>query len=110
MVIALGCIVGFVGYFIWKAQQDSQNSFDVFDLLMDDLPNDRRKASVIKTTFMSAFIISSWVVIDQEIKLKLTEGVFGLYMGTWCASLIAKVVFDKQSVPKLFGDKNDGDH
>jgi hypothetical protein len=41
------------------------------------------------------------VIVDQEIKGTMTEGVFLAYLGVWCASLIAKVVFDKKDMPAL---------
>lgn len=98
-------------YMLWQGQRDrGRNSFDVWDLIMDTLPNGRR-ASGIKFAYQIAFILSSWVIVDNEIKGTLTEAIFGLYLGTWCASLIAKVVFDKQEPIKLpgAGDHRDGD-
>lgn len=105
-VIVLTTLLTGVLYMLWKAQRDQgRNSFDVFDLLMDRMPDGTRKTSVIKTAFALAFGFSSWVIIDQEIKGVLNDAIFGLYLGTWCASLIAKVVYDKQDPPALPGGK-----
>ncbi len=96
MVIALAIVLGCVVYTLWKAQREAgRNTFDVYDLIMDTLPDGKRRASGIKCTYQTAFIVSTWVVIDQEIKGILTEGLFFAYLSVWCASLIAKVVFDK---------------
>lgn len=91
-----------LGYFLWQGQRSNgRNTFDAWDLIMDTLPDGTRRASGIKTTYQTSFIISSWVIIDQELKGVLTAGVFGLYLGTWCLSLIAKVVFDAKNIPDL---------
>ncbi len=110
MVIALGIVLCAVLYMLWKAQRDKgRNSFDVFDLFMDTLPNGTRRASGIKSTYQTSFILSSWVIVDQEIKGVLTGELFIAYLGTWCASLIAKVVFDKPDAPVPFGKKPEGE-
>lgn len=93
--IIIAGVVAFVCWAHWR------NQFNIFDLITDRMPDGSRKASSIKTAYMAAFLASTWVVVDQEIKLKLTEGIFGLYLATWCASLIAKVVFDKKDAPAL---------
>lgn len=99
ILIALLCIAAFI---LWQAQRShGKNTFDIWDLVMDTLPDGTRRASGIKSAFQTAFVLSSWVIVDQEIKGTLNDAVFGLYLGTWCASLIAKVVFDKQDPPKL---------
>lgn len=104
MVIVLAIALAGIIYMLWKGQRDGgKNSFDVWDLFMDTLPDKTRRASGIKSTYQAAFVISSWVIVDQEIKGTLNDAVFGLYLGTWCASLIAKVVFDKQDPPALAG-------
>jgi hypothetical protein len=91
-------ILGTIALVCWA---HLRNQFNVFDLIADRMPDGTRRASGIKTAYMAAFLASTWVVIDQEIKLKLTEGIFGLYLATWCASLIAKVVFDKKDAPSF---------
>jgi len=92
-----------LGYFLWKAQRNNeQNSFNVWDLVQDIDPVTReRKTSLIKVTFTGCFILSSWVIIDNQIKGTLSEGIFGIYMSVWGLSLIAKVVFDKKDPPTL---------
>ena len=100
-------------YVLWRGQRAAgRNTFDFYDLVMDTLPDGSRRASGIKMAYQAGFLISSWVVVDNQIKGALTEGIFGLYLGTWCASLIAKVVFDKQDPPKFPGVRgnDDADH
>lgn len=100
MFIVLALALLTFGYFLWQGQRSNgRNTFDAWDLIMDTLPDGTRRASGIKTTYQTAFIISSWVIIDQELKGTLTATVFGLYLATWCASLITKVVFDGKTPP-----------
>lgn len=100
MFVVLVLALATFGYFLWQGQRSNgRNTFDAWDLIMDTLPDGTRRASGIKTTYQTAFIISSWVIIDQELKGVLTATVFGLYLATWCASLITKVVFDGKSAP-----------
>lgn len=104
MALVLIALVCLAAYILWKAQRSNgKNTFDVWDLVMDTKPDKTRTASGIKSAFQSAFVLSSWVIVDQEIKGTLTEGLFMAYLGTWCLSLIAKVVFEKTDPPKLPG-------
>lgn len=108
MVIVLALVLATLGYFLWQGQRRSgQNTFDVWDLVMDRFPDGTRRASGIKSTYQVAFLVSTWVIVDQEIKGTLNDAIFGLYLGTWCASLIAKVVFDKQDPPQFPGRNDD---
>lgn len=104
LVIAVFC------YGLWKGQRSNgANTFDVWDLVMDTLPPGTgaqagddlpRRASAIKLFFNGAFILSSWLVVDQEIKASpLLPSIFGIYMATWGAALIAKVVYDAKAIP-----------
>ncbi len=109
MVIVLGVVLGTVLYVLWRGQRaHGRNTFDAWDLVMDTLPDGTRRASGIKCTYQTSFILSSWVVVDQEIKATLNDAIFGLYLGTWCASLIAKVVFDKNVAPTIPGKPEAG--
>lgn len=108
MAIVLVLVLSTVAYIAWRGQrQAGQNTFDVYDLVMDTLPDGTRRASGIKVSYQVAFITSTWVIVDNELKGSLSEGIFGLYLGTWAASLIAKVIFDKPDPPRFFegGDR-----
>lgn len=102
MVCVLVLLLAWVVYFLWRGQrQAGRDTFDVWDLIMDTLPDGSRRASIIKITFFIAFGISSWVIVNEEIKATLRPDIFGIYMATWCSSLIAKVIWDKKDPPKL---------
>lgn len=94
-------LIAVVIYMLWRAQRDQgKNSFDFWDMVMDTLPDGSRRASAIKMFFLGSFLLSSWVVVDQEIKSsQMLPSIFGIYMMTWGASLIAKVIFDQKAMP-----------
>ena len=118
--ILLAFIVLFVAWALWKAQRDrGENTFNVWDLIMDtippsgDLPYGGRKASAIKACFMGAFMLSSWLVFDQAVKLSpMLAQIFTIYMATWGAALIAKVIWDQKGPPQFVlpqgGKQGDG--
>jgi hypothetical protein len=100
VVLLLGLTL--VGYFLWQGQRSQgENTFDVWDLFMDTLPDGSRRASGIKCAFQISFYISSWVIVDREVARTLDAALFGVYTGVWCASLIAKVVFDQKTMPEI---------
>lgn len=86
-------------YMLWRSQK-SLKDFDVFDLLMDTLSDGTRRVSGIKSVFVASFVISSWVIVDQEIKGTLNAEMFFAYLSVWAASAIAKVVWDTKQAPQ----------
>jgi hypothetical protein len=105
MAILFLVLLGFITYMVWQAQRKhDRNTFDIWDLVMDTLPDGTRRASGIKVAFQLSFLTTTWVIVDNELKATLNDGIFGLYLGTWCASLITKVIFDKPDPPKFMGD------
>lgn len=94
MLIILGGVAALVLVSFWRAHRNKAYTFDAFDLIME---NDR--VSKIAVAFMLVLCVSTWVIINQEIKGKLTEGMFGLWLGAWVAPLVAKVVFNKSDPP-----------
>ncbi len=90
MLTILAVAAVLIAFSIWRAHRTSTNTFDAFDLIMEE-----GKASKVALGFMLVLAVSTWVVIAQQISGKLSEGVFGLWLGAWVAPLVAKVVFNK---------------
>jgi len=65
------------------------------------MPDETRRASGIKITFQICFFVSTWVIVDRELKGTLDAALFGVYSATWAASLIAKVIFDQKQMPTI---------
>ncbi len=77
----------------WYAHKSQLVSFSAFDLIMVDGKVDR-----IAFAFMLVLAVSTWVVVDLQMKSKMTEGYFGLFISAWIVPLVAKMVFGKNDV------------
>lgn len=98
MVIVLAIALAVLLIMFWRAQRDAKNPFDITDLFME-----AGHASVTKLLFMATWGMTTWAVVDNEIKHTLTDAIFGLYLAAWVTPLVAKVVFNKESPPELPG-------
>jgi hypothetical protein len=92
MLIALVAGIGLLVLVFWRAHKNPSFQFDVFDLFMEN-----GRVSKIALAFMLVLFVSCWVIVDQQLKGKLSEGTFGLWLGAWVTPLVAKVVFNKNS-------------
>lgn len=88
-ILAVGVVV--IAISIWRAQR--RPDFDFFDLLMEN-----GRVSRIAVCFMSAGVVSTWVIVDLQIKGKLSDGMYGLWLGAWVGPLIAKMVFGRNDM------------
>ncbi len=94
VIVLLFALVA-IALLVWRAQRSAE-PFDLRDLVMVN-----GKLDIARSAFLAAFVISSWVIIDSQIKARLTEGLFGLYLGTWAVALIAAVIYGAKEMPKL---------
>ena len=95
MVILLGGAALFVVLSFWRAHRKPGFDFNAFDLIMEN-----GKVSKIAFTFMAAFAVTSWILIDLQMKGKMTEGYLTTYGAMWVAALVARVVFNKTDPPE----------
>jgi hypothetical protein len=91
-VLAIAFLV--IGVSVWNAHKSKSMVFNAFDLLMEN-----GRVSKIAVAFMLVLLVSTWVIVDQQINGKLTEGLFGLWLTAWVTPLVAKVVFAKTEPP-----------
>lgn len=96
MLIVLAGALVFVVLSFWRAHNKPGFDFNAFDLVMEN-----GKVSKIAFTFMAAFAVTTWILIDLQLKGKMTETYLMTYGGMWVASLVAKVVFNKNDAPEL---------
>lgn len=94
MLVALAVMAVAIVLSFWRAHRNVAVQFNALDLIMVDGKVDR-----IATVFMIAFAVSTWVIVDMEIKGKLDAGVLGLWLGAWVGPLVAKMVFGKNEMP-----------
>lgn len=93
-LIALGAVLAIILLSFWRAQRDQTSSFDLFDLLLEN-----GRVSRIAVAFLLVLLVTTWIIIDLQLKGQLTEGLFAIYTGAWVAPLVAKVVFNRQDPP-----------
>lgn len=91
-VLAVGALLLIVTF--WRAHRSALAQFNAFDLIMEN-----GRVSKIALCFMTAFAVTTWLVIYLALRDKMTEGLFLAYGGMWVAPLVAKVVFDKNEAP-----------
>jgi high-affinity Fe2+/Pb2+ permease len=90
----LGIIVCFMVFstILYRLHKTGDNAFrfeDFFKAAITGQPSLRRLA------FFGAFLTSSWIVLHQEIFGKLTETIFGLYVGAWVVGYVAPAISEK---------------
>jgi hypothetical protein len=91
-ILAFSAVLVAVSF--WRAHSRPGFDFNAFDLIMEN-----GRVSKIALAFMLVLLVSTWVIVDMTIKGKLTEGMFGLWLGAWVTPLVAKVVFNKSEMP-----------
>lgn len=94
MVIILAVGLAAILVLLYRAHCRTSTDFNAFDLVMDD-----GKVSKTAVAFMLVLAVSTWVIVDLQIIGKLTEGLFGLWLGAWVVPLVARVVFQKTEMP-----------
>lgn len=94
MLTILFVVFIIIGLSFWRAQKRSDFAFDLFDLIMEG-----GKVSKTAVAFMMVLCVTTWVIIDQQIKGALSAEMFGLYGGMWVLPLVARVIFDKKDMP-----------
>lgn len=94
MLTALCVVFIVIGLSFWRAQKRADFAFDLFDLIMEG-----GKVSKTAVAFMMVLCVTTWVIIDQQIKGALSSEMFGLYGGMWVLPLVARVIFDKREMP-----------
>lgn len=94
MLTVLFVIFIIIGLSFWRAQKRQDFDFDLFDLVLES-----GKVSKTAVAFMIVLCVTTWVIIDQQIKGSLSSEMFGLYGGMWVLPLVARVIFDKKEMP-----------
>ncbi len=92
IILAFGAVVVVISF--WRAHRKPEFEFNAFDLIMEN-----GRVSRLALWFNISGAVSTWVIIDLETKDRLTDGMFGLWLGAWVGSIIAKLVFDKKEMP-----------
>lgn len=94
MLIILAAMAIMAAVSFWRAHSRPGFEFNAFDLIMEN-----GKVSKIALAFMLVLAVTTWIVVDLQIKGHLTEGYFTMYGTMWVVPLVAKVVFNKTEAP-----------
>jgi hypothetical protein len=86
MLVLLGLAFLSIIFAFWRAHK-LRTDFDIVDLVMQD-----GKISRIGTAFMLTLLVSSWVIINKQMKGELDSTTFSLWMAAWVGPLVARVV------------------
>lgn len=94
MLVVLG--IGFASLLVsfWRAHRRPDFQFSAFDLVMEN-----GKVSKIALAFMLVLGVTTWIMVDLQIKGKMSEGYMTTYGAMWVFPLVAKVVFGKNDMP-----------
>lgn len=91
-ILAVSAVVVLVSF--WRAHRNNKIQFNAMDLIMVD-----GKVDKIALTFMLVFLVTTWIMIDLQIKGRMTEGYMTTYGAMWVLPLVAKVLFNKTDMP-----------
>lgn len=95
MLVGIACLV----WVIYRAQRNTGNQFDLFDLVMAD-----GKLSRVSVAFMTTLVATTYIMLRLTMDGKLTEGYFAAYSAAWIAPLISKMFTAPTTTSK---DNND---
>lgn len=79
----------------WRAHV-KPGTFNAFDLIMEN-----GRVSKIAFAFMLVLAVSTWVIVDLQMKGKLDSGMYLPWLAAWVTPLVAKVVFNKNDVASM---------
>jgi len=96
MHVLLGSVGAIIAFSFWRMHKNPNVKFSLFDLVMEN-----GRASKVGVAFMLTLGVTTWAIIDLEMKGKLTEGLFGAYCLAWVAPLTARVIFGKTEPLKI---------
>lgn len=91
-ILATGALLVVLSF--WCAHRKQGFNFNAFDLIMES-----GKVSKTALAFMIVLGVTTWVIVDLQIKGRLTEAYFGAYGVMWVGPLVARVIFGKTEMP-----------
>lgn len=96
MVVALAGLLILTAVSVWRAHCNPENEINIVDLVLE-----HGRMSRIAVAFMLTLGVTTWLMVDLEIKGRMTEGYLWAYGSMWVAPLVAKVIFNKSEPPAL---------
>jgi hypothetical protein len=94
MLVILAVAAALILLSFWRAHRNIATQFNALDLIMVDGRVDK-----IAAAFMLVLGVTTWIMIDLQIKGKMTEGYLTSFGAMWVFPLVAKFVFGKTEMP-----------
>lgn len=85
---ALLIIALLIAWSFYRSHMDKANTFDLFDLLMEN-----GRLSKVSCLVMGAFTVHTWIMVRLTLDQKMTEGYLTIYGATWVAPLLARLFY-----------------
>lgn len=85
MAAAFGVAVLFLAYIVWQAHRSGR--FDFWDILRE-----AGKPSWTRVVGLCAFLVTTWILVDKEIKATLTIEWYLAYGAGWIAPILTKII------------------
>lgn len=87
-ILAIGSVLIVISF--WRATRNHAVSFNALDLIMENGKAERKAVA-----FMVVLAVSIWVLIDLEMKGKMSEGYYTIFIGAWVIPIVAKMFAGK---------------
>lgn len=88
MLAILGVVILIILWSLERRNKDKKSKINLDDLLVGD----DGKASKAAFVMHGSFVLTSWVVIYQTLNKTLTDMTFGLYVASWVAPTVTKLI------------------
>jgi hypothetical protein len=89
-ILAIGVALLIVTF--WRASRSHHLTFNALDLIMENGKAERKAVA-----FMIVLAVSIWVLVDLEMKGKMTEGYYTIFIGAWVLPVVAYMFAPKGS-------------
>jgi hypothetical protein len=87
-ILAIGAAA--IVFTFWRASRSHHVTFNAIDLITENGKAERKAVA-----FMVVLAVSIWVLIDLEMKGKMTEGYYTIFIGAWVIPVVANMFAGK---------------
>lgn len=94
MLVLLLSLLLLTGVSIWRAHCNPENQINIVDLVLE-----HGRMSRIAVAFMLTLGVTTWLMVDLEVRGRMSEAYLMAYGGMWVGPLVAKVIFNRADPP-----------
>lgn len=93
LVLLLG-LLALTAFSVYRAHCNPENQINIVDLVLE-----HGRMSRIAVAFMLTLGVTTWLMVDLEIRGRMSEAYLMAYGGMWVGPLVAKVIFNRREPP-----------